>query len=66
MSNVFDNQITIILLSLIWGIVLALLIMKTCLNNTCIIKKIPIEIYKFNDIINENNKCYRLEKYFIS
>ena len=64
MVNILENNIVIILISLIWGIGLALLFRRVCQNDSCMIIKVPSSLYTQNHIIyDKNNRCYQLEKY---
>lgn len=42
-NNFSSDSIIIIIISLIWGIVIALLFQKTCLTNSCVTVSIPNE-----------------------
>ena len=57
-----DRTITIIL-SVIWGIGLAVLFRKTCVNDQCIVVKAPTEFQSGNNIIYRDGKCYQLRPY---
>ena len=64
MTNILENNIVIILISLIWGLGLALLFRRVCQNDVCTIIKVPPSLYTQNNIIyDKNNRCYQLEKY---
>ena len=63
MTSVLDNNIVIILVSLIWGIGLAILFRRICQGDNCVIVNAPQSLVGQNNIIRDNNKCYQLEKY---
>ena len=63
MTSVLDNNIVIILISLIWGIGLAILFRRVCQGDNCIIVNAPQTLTSQNNIIRDKNKCYQLEKY---
>jgi hypothetical protein len=65
MSNsIFDNRSIAIIISLIWGMGLAILFRKVCQNDQCTVVKVPIELSKNRNIIRDkNNRCYQLHKY---
>lgn len=61
-----DQKIFVIILSLIWGLGLALIFKKTCIDDNChVIKVSPLFNHKTNVIKDRNNICYRLEPYYI-
>jgi hypothetical protein len=64
MVGMFENPNTVIFLSLIWGIGIAMLFRKICHNGKCVIIKAP-ENLQNNDsqIFKKNNKCYILKTY---
>ena len=63
MNDIFENRVTIIIISIIWGFGFALLFHRVCQNNLCIMIKVPPIFNNGNQIIHNNNKCYRLIKY---
>lgn len=64
MINIFENNLVVILISLIWGFGLALLFKKVCENDQCTVVKVPPTFYTQNGIIyDRNNRCYQLQKY---
>ena len=64
MTSILENNIVIILISLIWGLGLALLFRRVCQNDVCTIIKVPPSLYTQNNIIyDKNNRCYQLYKY---
>jgi len=59
-----ENRNIIILISIIWGLGLALLFRKICTNDQCVINKLPASFSgQNNTIYDRNGKCYRLLKY---
>ena len=65
-QHVFDNRLISIIISLIWGFGLALLFRKICKNDECLIVKVPPLFNQSDNIINDHNRCYRLEKYTVT
>ena len=64
MDNNKDNRIFVILLSLFWGVGLALIFRKVCTNDQCIVVKVPHVFDESNKMIyDKNNRCYKLVKY---
>ena len=65
MSNILNNRIVIILISMIWGFGIALLFRKVCQNDQCVVVKVPPAFNNSNHIIydNSSNRCYKLEPY---
>lgn len=65
MSDFFDNKIIIIIISIIWGLGIAIMFRKVCKNDQCVTVKVPMEFENGNKIIyDQNKKCYQLGKYF--
>lgn len=67
MGKFGDNKMFTIVISLIWGFGLALLFRKVCVNNQCVVVKVPPEFYQQDDIIQDSksSKCYKLHKYLV-
>lgn len=63
MSDILNNNIVIILISLIWGIGLAILFRRICMDDNCVIVNAPKKLIDDNNIIRHKNRCYELEKY---
>lgn len=62
-KNFFENRNIIIIISLIWGLGLALLFKKVCQNDQCTIIKVPSQFSQNNIIYDKNDRCYQLTKY---
>jgi hypothetical protein len=59
-----EKKETIILISFIWGLGLAMLFKKTCSNRNCIVIRAPnLQIKNGTEYIEDNNKCYSLHRY---
>lgn len=59
-----ESRGAVIVISLIWGLGLALLFRKACTNDQCAIIKVPPEFYTSKQIIyDRNNRCYKLTQY---
>jgi hypothetical protein len=48
-----------ILISIIWGLGLACIFRKVCVNNSCVIYKPPISNYIISNIYTHDGKCYK-------
>ena len=60
----FEQKWFTIVISLIWGIGIALLFKRQCKNAECIIIRVPPQVYQNGMVIRDkNNRCYKLEKY---
>ena len=63
-GTALQNPTVIIIISIIWGLGLALLFKRVCQNNKCVVVKVPQLFNESNNIIyDKNNRCYRLQKY---
>lgn len=62
-SDILNNRAITIIISIIWGLGLALLFRKTCQNENCVVVKVPPEFYLRHNIIKSGNHCYQLQKY---
>lgn len=56
--SIFDNKVFIIIVSMLWGIGLALLIRKECTLDSCVIKKVPVEVLE-NSVIQDSKTGYK-------
>lgn len=56
------EELITIIVSIIWGLGLAVLFRKSCDNDSCIIIKPPSD-FLINEIIEENGKKYKLYRY---
>ena len=64
MTSILENNMVVILISLIWGFGLAILFKKVCQNDQCIMVKVPATFDQQSNIIyDRNNRCYQLSKY---
>jgi hypothetical protein len=68
MTNIFESRLSIIILSIIWGLGLSTLLQMSCNNeNKCHVIEYrgpPSELN--NKIWNYgNNNCYKLKPYFV-
>lgn len=61
-KDIFDKEYFSIIISIIWGIGLAVLFKKNCLNDQCVIVKSP-PLLNQNNTIYSKNKCYKLVRY---
>lgn len=51
-----------IIISLIWGIGIALLFRRICKDGNCTVVKVPLQ-FNSDGFIYSRNKCYKLHKY---
>lgn len=54
-----NTKVGIIILSIIWGLGLAMMFRETCKGNKCIVYKPPCPKYMNKNIFNHNKKCYK-------
>ena len=65
MTEFFGNKSVIVIISIIWGLGMALMFRKSCKNDQCVTVQVPLEFENGNRIIYDHNKnCYQLQKYF--
>ncbi len=66
MAIILDNKTISIIISLIWGLGIALLFRKVCKNDKCELVKVAPEFEKGDNIITDGkDKCYKLQKYIV-
>lgn len=63
MNNIWNNPISGVIISVIWGVGFALLFKKVCPNNKCLLIRVPPEFENGDNIIHDGKKCYKLTKY---
>lgn len=59
-NNILQSRVAIVIISILWGIGLALLFRIICQNNKCLVVNV---IPDDGDIIKENGQCYQIHKY---
>ena len=64
--NFFNTKIGSILLSILWGLALALLFRESCKGKRCITYKPPCPKYINKNIFNYNKKCYKYKHSIVS
>ena len=52
-----------IIISVLWGVGLAVLFRKTCINDQCVVVKVPLEFGDTSNIIRNDGRCYQLQPY---
>jgi len=60
-TQILNSNWVVVLVSIIWGIGIALLFRKTCGKEQCQIYKVPPDFR--SQVIYAQGKCYRLYKY---
>lgn len=64
--EILNNNIIIIIISIIWGFGISLLFRKICKSDKCTITKIHPDFLTNGSMIydGKKNKCYELHKYY--
>ena len=63
MSSLLEKRYVIILISLIWGFALSFLFRKAFGTGQCSVVQAPLDLQDLNEVIHENNRCYKLTRY---
>lgn len=64
LSELLNKRAVIIIISIIWGLGLAILFRKSCDNDKCVVVKAPLELAHSGNIIRSGNRCYELKRYY--
>jgi len=63
MQDITDNPYMIMIISMVWGLGLAILFRKICDNDNCVIVKVPPQFIDDRSIYDAKQGCFQLTRY---